>query len=123
MMGLMCGLLIRVEPNIAVGIRHSIPMIQLVFSLYYMLFFIVIAFHILYKRICYVIQAYWDWSWDELVAYDLPATFQYVHDQAGQKLHYVGHSLVSCIHSTTSFCSWIPLTYRKHFEIIFCREL
>uniref|UniRef100_A0A2N9ETQ2 Partial AB-hydrolase lipase domain-containing protein n=1 Tax=Fagus sylvatica TaxID=28930 RepID=A0A2N9ETQ2_FAGSY len=37
--------------------------------------------------------AYWDWSWDELVAYDLPATFQYVHDQAGQKLHYVGHSL------------------------------
>ncbi|XP_052178527.1 triacylglycerol lipase 2-like [Diospyros lotus] len=37
-------------------------------------------------------SAYWDWSWDELVAYDLPATFQYVHDQTGQKLHYVGHS-------------------------------
>ncbi|KAJ6680517.1 LYSOSOMAL ACID LIPASE-RELATED [Salix purpurea] len=37
--------------------------------------------------------AYWDWTWDELVAYDLPATFQYVHDQAGQNLHYVGHSL------------------------------
>ncbi|KAG8489441.1 hypothetical protein CXB51_017813 [Gossypium anomalum] len=36
--------------------------------------------------------AYWDWSWDELVAYDLPATFQYVYDQTGQKLHYVGHS-------------------------------
>nr|XP_027187780.1 triacylglycerol lipase 2-like isoform X2 [Cicer arietinum] len=35
---------------------------------------------------------YWNWSWDELVAYDLPATFQYVHDQTGQKLHYVGHS-------------------------------
>ncbi|RHN53332.1 putative triacylglycerol lipase [Medicago truncatula] len=31
---------------------------------------------------------YWNWSWDELVAYDLPATFQYVHDQTGQKLHY-----------------------------------
>ncbi|XP_062152938.1 triacylglycerol lipase 2-like isoform X1 [Alnus glutinosa] len=41
--------------------------------------------------------AYWDWSWDELVAYDLPATFQYVHDQAGQKLHYVGHSLGTLI--------------------------
>ncbi|KAL2493575.1 Triacylglycerol lipase 2 [Forsythia ovata] len=37
--------------------------------------------------------AYWNWSWDELVAYDLPATFQYVYDQTGQKLHYVGHSL------------------------------
>ncbi|KAL7185876.1 hypothetical protein ACSBR2_027770 [Camellia fascicularis] len=41
--------------------------------------------------------AYWDWSWDELVAYDLPATFQYVHDQTGQKLHYVGHSLGTLI--------------------------
>ncbi|XP_057792722.1 triacylglycerol lipase 2-like [Salvia miltiorrhiza] len=36
---------------------------------------------------------YWDWSWDELVAYDLPAMVEYVHDQTGQKLHYVGHSL------------------------------
>lgn len=40
-------------------------------------------------------QAFWDWSWDELVAYDLPASFQYVHDQTGLKLHYVGHSLVN----------------------------
>jgi hypothetical protein len=55
------------------------------------------------KRLKYAIQAYWDWSWDELVAYDLPATFQYVHDQAGQKLHYVGHSLVSFIHA---FYNW-----------------
>ncbi|PWA76641.1 gastric triacylglycerol lipase [Artemisia annua] len=38
-------------------------------------------------------EAYWDWSWDELSAYDLPATFQYVQSQTGQKLHYVGHSL------------------------------
>ncbi|KAF3662184.1 putative xyloglucan endotransglucosylase/hydrolase protein 2-like [Capsicum annuum] len=37
--------------------------------------------------------AYWEWSWDELVDFDLPATFKYVHDQTGQKLHYVGHSL------------------------------
>ncbi|KAL1560848.1 hypothetical protein AAHA92_11017 [Salvia divinorum] len=36
---------------------------------------------------------YWDWSWDELVAYDLPAMFDYIHNQTGQKLHYVGHSL------------------------------
>ena len=30
-----------------------------------------------------------------MVSYDLPASFQYVHDQTGQKLHYVGHSLVN----------------------------
>ena len=28
------------------------------------------------------------------MAYEIPATLQYVHDQTGQKLHYVGHSLV-----------------------------
>ncbi|ESW24258.1 hypothetical protein PHAVU_004G115000 [Phaseolus vulgaris] len=33
----------------------------------------------------------WNWSWDELVAYDLPVTFKYVHDLTGQKLYYVGH--------------------------------
>ncbi|KAM0062201.1 putative triacylglycerol lipase [Helianthus debilis subsp. tardiflorus] len=42
-------------------------------------------------------EAYWDWTWDELAAYDLPATFQYVHTQTGQKLHYVGHSLGTLI--------------------------
>lgn len=36
--------------------------------------------------------AYWDWSWDELVAYDLPAIVLYVYHQSGQMLHYVGHS-------------------------------
>ncbi|KAJ7960318.1 Lipase [Quillaja saponaria] len=41
--------------------------------------------------------AYWNWSWDELVKYDLPATIQYVHDLTGQKLHYVGHSLGTLI--------------------------
>ncbi|KAK1273713.1 Triacylglycerol lipase 2 [Acorus gramineus] len=44
-----------------------------------------------------VFQAYWDWSWDELVAYDLPATLAYVHDQTAQKIHYVGHSLGTLI--------------------------
>lgn len=29
------------------------------------------------------------------MAYDLPATLQYVHDQTGRKLHYVGHSQVN----------------------------
>nr|XP_010926727.1 triacylglycerol lipase 2 [Elaeis guineensis] len=41
--------------------------------------------------------AYWHWSWDELVTHDLPATFNFVYQQTGQKLHYVGHSLGTLI--------------------------
>ncbi|OVA17526.1 Alpha/beta hydrolase fold-1 [Macleaya cordata] len=36
---------------------------------------------------------YWNWSWDELVAYDLPAAFDFVYRQTGQKIDYVGHSM------------------------------
>ncbi|KAK9663911.1 hypothetical protein RND81_14G005700 [Saponaria officinalis] len=36
--------------------------------------------------------AYWDWSWDELVAFDLPTIVKYVFNLSRQKLHYVGHS-------------------------------
>lgn len=47
------------------------------------------------KVIWFVLQAYWDWSWDELVAYDLPANIDYIYQQTGtQSIHYVGHSLV-----------------------------
>ena len=48
-------------------------------------------------------KAYWQWTWDELVAYEFPDTVQYVHDQTGQKLHYVGHSLVN-FHT---FCNFL----------------
>ncbi|WCJ37483.1 Triacylglycerol lipase 2 [Euphorbia peplus] len=37
--------------------------------------------------------AFWNWSWDELASFDLPATFQYVHNQTGQQMHYIAHSL------------------------------
>ncbi|GKC57792.1 triacylglycerol lipase 2-like protein [Tanacetum coccineum] len=47
--------------------------------------------------------AYWEWSWDELVAFDLPSSIQYVHDQTGQKLHYVGHSLPCCLISPIAY--------------------
>ncbi|KAM2203791.1 hypothetical protein ACFX1S_023511 [Malus domestica] len=35
---------------------------------------------------------FWNWSWDELVAFDLPAVFDFVYGKAGQKINYVGHS-------------------------------
>ncbi|EMS64647.1 Triacylglycerol lipase 2 [Triticum urartu] len=37
---------------------------------------------------------YWNWTWDQLAAYDLPAVLQHVYDHTGgQKVHYIGHSL------------------------------
>ncbi|KAF6159166.1 hypothetical protein GIB67_032783 [Kingdonia uniflora] len=47
-------------------------------------------------------DAYWDWTWDQLVIYELPALFQYVQGQTSQKLHYVGHSLGTLL-ALTSF--------------------
>ncbi|KAK9682316.1 hypothetical protein RND81_10G064900 [Saponaria officinalis] len=41
--------------------------------------------------------AYWNWSWDELVEYDLPAAFNFIYSQTGQTVHYVGHSLGTLI--------------------------
>ncbi|KAL1314659.1 triacylglycerol lipase 2-like [Arachis hypogaea] len=36
--------------------------------------------------------AYWNWSWEELGRYDLRAVVEYVSNQTGQKIHYIGHS-------------------------------
>jgi lysosomal acid lipase/cholesteryl ester hydrolase len=46
--------------------------------------------------VCLVLitQGYWNWSWDELAKFDLPAVFDYVYNETGQKIHYVGHSQV-----------------------------
>ncbi|KAJ1391590.1 AB-hydrolase lipase domain [Sesbania bispinosa] len=40
---------------------------------------------------------FWNWSWDEMVTYDLPAIFDYVSNQTGQKMNYLGHSLGTLI--------------------------
>uniref|UniRef100_A0A2N9EBW7 Lipase n=1 Tax=Fagus sylvatica TaxID=28930 RepID=A0A2N9EBW7_FAGSY len=37
--------------------------------------------------------AYWEWTWEQLVTYDLSAIYEYIHNQTGKKLYYVGHSL------------------------------
>ncbi|KAI8008137.1 Triacylglycerol lipase 2 [Camellia lanceoleosa] len=61
-------------------------------------------------------DAYWDWSWDELVAYDLPATFNYVHAQTGQNMHYVDipwqvsfHTLLSLVLTFTNYSMNFPI--------------
>ncbi|KAM7512576.1 hypothetical protein LguiB_011451 [Lonicera macranthoides] len=40
---------------------------------------------------------FWNWTWDDLVTHDLPATIEFVFRQTGQKTHYVGHSLGTLI--------------------------
>ncbi|CAI0456911.1 unnamed protein product [Linum tenue] len=42
-------------------------------------------------------HAFWNWSWDELVLFDLPAFVDHVQQETGQKMHYVGHSLGTLI--------------------------
>ncbi|XP_023636867.1 triacylglycerol lipase 2 isoform X2 [Capsella rubella] len=42
-------------------------------------------------------RAFWNWTWDELVSYDLPAMFDHIHSLTGQKIHYLGHSLGTLI--------------------------
>ncbi|KAK1404374.1 Lipase [Heracleum sosnowskyi] len=45
---------------------------------------------------------FWDWTWDELVAHDLPATIDFVFNLTGHKIHYVGHSMGTLV-ALTSF--------------------
>ncbi|CAL0299178.1 unnamed protein product [Lupinus luteus] len=45
---------------------------------------------------------FWNWCLDDLVAYDLPAVFDFVYNLTGQKIHYVGHSLGTLM-ALTSF--------------------
>ncbi|KAJ1397039.1 Alpha/Beta hydrolase fold [Sesbania bispinosa] len=40
---------------------------------------------------------FWNWTWDDLVTYDLPAVFDYVSNQTGQKINFVGQSLGTLI--------------------------
>ncbi|XP_058727947.1 triacylglycerol lipase 2-like [Vicia villosa] len=70
---------------------------------------------------------FWNWCWDDLVKYDLPAVFNYVYSQTGQKINYVGHSLgtllalasfsegklVNLVKSTALLC---PTAYLSHMK-------
>lgn len=41
---------------------------------------------------------FWDWCWDEMAYYDLPAFFKYINSVTNQQLLYIGHSM-----GTTTF--------------------
>ncbi|XP_042500115.1 triacylglycerol lipase 2-like [Macadamia integrifolia] len=42
-------------------------------------------------------QEYWNWTWDDVAKNDLPAIVDFVYNQTGQKLHYIGHSMGTTI--------------------------
>ncbi|KAL6177314.1 hypothetical protein ACLB2K_048840 [Fragaria x ananassa] len=46
-----------------------------------------------HKSLCASDPAYWEWTWEQLATYDLPALFDYVNNHTRQQSHYVGHSL------------------------------
>lgn len=37
-------------------------------------------------------KAFWDWSWEELAGYDLPAMIEFIYSVTESKVFYVGHS-------------------------------
>lgn len=37
-------------------------------------------------------STYWDFSWQEMSLYDIPAAFEYISNQTGQVVNYIGHS-------------------------------
>ena len=35
---------------------------------------------------------FWNWSFEEMAEFDLPAVLNYIKHQTGKNIHYVGHS-------------------------------
>ncbi|KAM0945441.1 putative triacylglycerol lipase [Dioscorea sansibarensis] len=63
---------------------------------------------------------YWEWSWDELVSFDLPAIFNYIYTNTSrQKFHYAGHSLGSLI-AFALFCQNNLLVKMVRSAIMLC---
>ncbi|XP_030930877.1 triacylglycerol lipase 2-like [Quercus lobata] len=78
--------------------------------------------------------AYWDWTWEQLVNDDLPAMYDYIHNQTGQKLYYVGHSLGTLlalasfsqeklVNLTKSAALLCPIAYTGQVSSVFPRAI
>ena len=68
---------------------------------------------------------FWNWSFEEMAEFDLPAVLDYIKHQTRKKIHYVGHSqggmigIVALQHPKVSSDkkSWFP---RKIFNVTAC---
>ena len=86
---------------------------------------------------------YWDFSWQEMSDYDLPAAYTKIADATGRSdgLHYIGHSQGTTIMFahlanpllkpqasivqtyTKTFCALGPVTYMKNVKTLLIREV
>jgi len=59
---------------------------------------------------------YWDFSWQEMSIYDLPAAFIYINNITGQQINYIGHSQGTCImFAALARRDPVILKYLKHY--------
>lgn len=49
---------------------------------------------VFFKKNIMFLQDYWDFTFSEMGKYDLRANLNFVYQQTGQKVHYIGHSQV-----------------------------
>ncbi|KAK9667152.1 hypothetical protein RND81_14G236900 [Saponaria officinalis] len=75
-------------------------------------------------------KAFWDWSWEELALYDLPAMIEYIYQLTNSKVFLVGHSqgtimslatltqpdTVNMIEAAALLC---PISYLEHVNAPF----
>nr|POE83693.1 triacylglycerol lipase 2 [Quercus suber] len=78
--------------------------------------------------------AYWEWTWAQLANDDLPAMYDYIHNQTRQKLYYVGHSLGTLlalasfsqeklVNLTKSAALLCPIAYTSQTTSVFPRTI
>lgn len=73
------------------------------------------------------VKDFWNFTFDDMAKYDLPAAFHYISGITGKKIHYIGHSqgtltmfiaLAShfkCIEENlASYSAFGPVVYLKH---------
>ncbi|KAK7823096.1 triacylglycerol lipase 2 [Quercus suber] len=80
------------------------------------------------------LAAYWEWTWAQLANDDLPAMYDYIHNQTRQKLYYVGHSLGTLlalasfsqeklVNLTKSAALLCPIAYTSQTTSVFPRTI
>ncbi len=82
------------------------------------------------------IRNYWDYSFDDIARYDLPAAFRYISNFTSSKIHYIGHSQGTLImfialsmkythvkENIHTFSALGPVVYLKNVESVLLLRL
>ena len=75
------------------------------------------------------VRNFWNFTFDQMIEYDLPAAFEYIHNVTHKKIHYIGHSQGTMIMFgalsqncpivkplLASFSALGPVAYISHME-------